>query len=98
MISPPKRQGIDPHGSLLEPLWNLFRETILFPRWPSERKRQVFSELRGGRTRTRTLDPLIKSNRVPLAAIARSAGRQFTFRCAATNHDRRMNKQQSRIW
>ena len=67
MISPPKRQGIDPHGSLLEPLWNLFRETILFPRWPSERKRQVFSELRGGRTRTRTLDPLIKSQLVPIA-------------------------------
>jgi len=61
MISPPKRQGIDPHGSLLEPLWNLFRETILFSRWPSERKQQFFSELRGGRTRTRTLDPLIKS-------------------------------------
>ena len=61
MISPPKRQGIDPHGSLLEPLWNPFRESILFPRWPSERKRQVFSELCGGRTRTRTLDPLIKS-------------------------------------
>ena len=61
MISPPTRQGINPHGSLLEPLWNLFRETILLLRWPSERKRQVFNELRGGRTRTRTLDPLIKS-------------------------------------
>ena len=28
MISPPTRPGINPHGSLLEPLWNLFREAI----------------------------------------------------------------------
>ena len=61
MISPPKRQGIDPHGPLLEPLWNLFRELYFSPQWLSERKRPFFSELRGGRTRTRTLDPLIKS-------------------------------------
>jgi hypothetical protein len=47
-------------GTSLEP----FHETILFPQWPSERKRRVFSELRGGRTRTRTLDPLIKSQLV----------------------------------
>ena len=51
MISPPKRPGIDPHGSLLEPLWNLFREIIFSVTGRRKLKRQVFSELRGGRTR-----------------------------------------------
>ena len=43
MISPPKRQSIDPDGSLLEPLWNLFRETSLFldGRWKESGKFSV---------------------------------------------------------
>ena len=63
---PDKKVGHRPSrltlGTSLEP----FSRDYPFPRWPSERKRQVFSELRGGRTRTRTLDPLIKSQLLEL--------------------------------
>jgi hypothetical protein len=48
-------------GVLLEPLWNLLQG--LYTAWPGSLNKDgyVFSKLSGGRTRTRTLDPLIKS-------------------------------------
>jgi hypothetical protein len=64
-----------PCGAHLEPLWNLCR---LFRRGALARQRRSllsFSWLFGGRTRTRTLDPLIKSHRI----AADTSGHEPTF-------------------
>ena len=68
MISPPKRQGIDPHGSLLEPLWNLFRETNFSLDGRRKESGKFSASCVVGAQGLRTLDPLIKSCRVPFSA------------------------------
>ena len=53
------------HERTLEPSWNLSPRPFKLGGVASEKSTNYFKQLNGGRTRTRTLDPLIKSQLLP---------------------------------